>query len=51
MEMQTAYCAQGIYRMRSMAKNGLIVWGAIFRRMKTVGLRKTTLCVPCAENV
>ena len=32
-------------------KNELSVWGAIVGRMKTMGLRKTTLCAPRAEKV
>ena len=36
--------------MTSMVKNGLNVC-AIGGRMKTVGLRKTIFCAPCAEKV
>jgi len=42
---------RGFSRMTSMAKNGLSVWGAVVGRMKTVGLRKTTLRAPSAEKV
>ena len=51
MEMQSAYSAQGFNRMTIMAKNRLNVCGDIVGRMKTLGLRKNSLCAPCAEKV
>jgi hypothetical protein len=41
----------GLFSHDSLAKNWLNVWGAIVGRMKTVGLKKTNLCAPCAEKV
>jgi hypothetical protein len=36
--------------MVRMGRNGPSVWDAIVGHMKIAGLRKTTLCAPCAEK-